>query len=413
MALIQVVVIGGGAAGYFAAINCAQQHPHCRVILLEKTQRTLDKVRISGGGRCNVTHAVWTARELAKNYPRGGRELLSVFSRFQPSDTIGWFEQRGVALKTEADGRMFPVSNSSQTIIDCLSTAAQQAGVQLLYHCGVEQLIPSSDSIPHWLVCTQNGTQLPADRIMIATGSNPAMWRMLAQIGYAIVPPVPSLFTFKINDPLLTDLSGVSVALVSAALPPAKLRTEGALLVTHWGLSGPAILKLSAWAARYLAEQGYRCTLHLNWTHSYTTAECYDYLTELRTDPQSYRKQISNYPLFELPNRLWQRLISATQLPPQLRWADASNKQLNALAQHLTDTMLQVQGKSTFKDEFVTCGGVALSQVNFKTMESKLHKGLFFGGEVLDIDAVTGGFNFQAAWSTAWVAAQAMGSSNV
>ena len=405
----RIVIIGGGAAGFFAAVNCAEQYRQHEVIILEKSSRVLDKVRVSGGGRCNVTHACWIPRDLIKNYPRGSRELLSVFSRFQPSDTIDWFEQRGVELKVEDDGRMFPTTDNSQTIIDCLTTAAHKAGVKIWYKHAVEQLLPPTEKRPFWDILLHDGNKIAAHKIMVATGSSPAVWRMLATLGHTIVPPVPSLFTFHINDPRLTGLEGISMPMVTATLASAKLHTEGAILITHWGLSGPAILKLSAWAARLMHAQNYHLPIQINWTWTYTPAECEAYLTDLRTDPNSLRKQITTYPLFDIPARLWRRLLTAANLPETLRWADIANKQIAALAAQLTQSTFNVKGKSTFKDEFVTCGGVSLTEVNFKTMESKLHKGLYFGGEVLDIDAVTGGFNFQAAWSTAWIAAGEMG----
>lgn len=405
----RIVIIGGGAAGFFAAVNCAEQYRQHEVIILEKSSRVLDKVRVSGGGRCNVTHACWIPRDLIKNYPRGSRELLSVFSRFQPSDTIDWFERRGVTLKVEDDGRMFPTTDNSQTIIDCLTTAANKAGVKIWYKHAVEQLLPPTEKRPFWDILLHDGNKIAAHKIMVATGSSPAVWRMLATLGHTIVPPVPSLFTFHINDPRLTGLEGISMPMVTATLASAKLHTEGAVLITHWGLSGPAILKLSAWAARLMHAQNYHLPIQINWTWTYTPAECEAYLTDLRTDPNSLRKQITTYPLFDIPARLWRRLLTAANLPETLRWADIANKQIAALAAQLTQSTFNVKGKSTFKDEFVTCGGVSLTEINFKTMESKLHKGLYFGGEVLDIDAVTGGFNFQAAWSTAWIAAGEMG----
>jgi predicted Rossmann fold flavoprotein len=405
----RIVIIGGGAAGFFAAVNCAEQYRQHEVIILEKSSRVLDKVRVSGGGRCNVTHACWIPRDLIKNYPRGSRELLSVFSRFQPSDTIDWFEQRGVELKVEDDGRMFPTTDNSQTIIDCLTTAAHKAGVKIWYKHAVEQLLPPTEKRPFWDILLHDGNKIAAHKIMVATGSSPAVWRMLATLGHTIVPPVPSLFTFHINDPRLTGLEGISMPMVTATLASAKLHTEGAALITHWGLSGPAILKLSAWAARLMHAQNYHLPIQINWTWTYTPAECEAYLTDLRTDPNSLRKQITTYPLFDIPARLWRRLLTAANLPETLRWADIANKQIAALAAQLTQSTFNVKGKSTFKDEFVTCGGVSLTEINFKTMESKLHKGLYFGGEVLDVDAVTGGFNFQAAWSTAWIAAGEMG----
>lgn len=400
----QLVVIGGGAAGFFAAINYALLQPTHQIVIIEKTNRVLDKVRISGGGRCNVTHACFVPRELVKHYPRGERELLSAFSRFQPADTMAWFAERGVDLKIEADGRMFPTSDNSQTIVDCLYQAALQAGIKVWYKHTVEQILPTESG--QWHVKMTQNTRLFADKVFFATGSSQSAWQILQQLGHSIEKPVPSLFTFRLNDPLLNDLAGLSVPFVQIKLANSKLQSMGPLLVTHWGLSGPAVLRLSAWGALVLHERHYQTDIFVNWTGSYDTVDlCYAALADLRQDEDNKRKQTANTPQFGVPLRLWKRLMGEFAA---LQWAALSNKQLLQIAQFLVLCPLQMTGKGVFKDEFVTCGGISLKEVDFKTMQSKHFPNLYFGGECLNIDAITGGFNFQAAWTTAWVAAQAM-----
>lgn len=402
----KVLIIGGGAAGFFAAIRCAELNPAMEVTILERGKEVLGKVRISGGGRCNLTHACWTPRELVKNYPRGSRELLGPFNRFACGDTVDWFESRGVESKIEDDGRMFPVSDSSQSIVDCLLDSAKAAGVQIRYHCRVDALEPPTDELTHWTVTTSNGT-FTANRLMIATGSNPRIWEMLATMGHTIIPPVPSLFTFNIRDPRLEELQGLSVPLAELRIASLKLQASGPLLITHWGLSGPAVLRLSAWGARVLAETAHRFELQVNWIN-----QSYDAIREtlLELKEEQAQKQIgTRSPAdIELPNRLWQKLVAAAQIPPDQRWADLSKKQVHQLAQQLSGATFQVTGKSTFKEEFVTAGGIDLKEIDFKRFESKKLPGLYLAGEVLDIDAITGGFNFQAAWTGGWIAGEGL-----
>lgn len=399
---MKIAIIGGGAAGFFAAITSATS-PEAEVVILERGKSVLQKVRVSGGGRCNVTHACFEARELIQHYPRGSRELLGPFLRFGPQDTVDWFARRGVRLKTEADGRMFPVTDDSQTIVSCLLDAAKNAGVQVRTGVRVEKLEPRSGG---WVVHLAGKETLLADRVLVASGSNPAVWEMLAGLGLQIVAPVPSLFTFNIKDQRLHELAGISVPQATLAMPGSKLTSPGPLLITHWGLSGPAVLRLSAWGAHELHRQNYHFPLTVNWLGEKTTGEVLAELLDLKQELA--RKQIGTYAQFDLPLRLWSRLLAAAEISEGLRWADAGKKQLQKLAAELTAGQFTVHGKSTFKEEFVTAGGVALQEMNFKTFESKRFPGLFFAGEVLDIDAITGGFNFQAAWTGGWIAGSHM-----
>lgn len=403
----KVIVIGGGAAGFFAAIRCAERHKKAEVILLERGKEALGKVRISGGGRCNVTHACWTPRELIKHYPRGSRELLSPFTRFACGDTVEWFEQRGVETKIEEDGRMFPITDNSQTIVDCLLESVQRSGIKIHYQTRVDQLIPPDQEHPNWSVVTSKQTY-SADSIMLTSGSNPRIWEMLAKMGHTIVPPVPSLFTFNIKDPRLEGLPGLSVPMAELHITEFKLQADGPLLITHWGLSGPGVLRLSAWGARALAEAGHHFKLRVNWLNkSYDEVRLL--LVELKKELA--QKQIFKRPppQFDLPKRLWQRFVTAAGIPEDQRWADLSKKQVHHLSEQLTQAHFSVKGKSTFKEEFVTAGGVDLKEVDFKRFESKLFPGLFMAGEVLNIDAITGGFNFQAAWTGGWIAGEYLG----
>lgn len=401
-----IVIVGGGAAGFFAAITCAQQQQSRPVVLLEKSRHLLAKVKISGGGRCNVTHACFEVKELVKNYPRGSHELIAPFYQFNPQHTIEWFEARGVKLKTEADGRMFPLSNNSQTIVDCLTHAAQEYGVAIYRNCGLSGITPPNANEPNWQLQTTEGNVWQAYNVLIASGSSAQMWQLLSGLGHTIETPVPSLFTFHIADALLQDLPGITVPDVVVKVPEAKLQASGNLLITHWGVSGPAILRLSAWGARIMHDEHYKFTIEINWVNPRQNSDVLQELALFKANNAG--KVLQTHALFNLPLRLWKRLSTHAGLPETLRWADVSKKQLQQLARQLTQTTLQVNGKSTFKEEFVTCGGVRLSEVNFKTMESKLLPGLYFAGEVLDIDAITGGFNFQAAWTGGWIAGNSM-----
>jgi predicted Rossmann fold flavoprotein len=399
-AAMRFVVIGGGAAGFFAAIRHRACFPQHEVIILERGAAVLQKVKVSGGGRCNVTHACFDARELVKHYPRGERELLGPFTHFGPKDTVNWFEERGVQLKTESDGRMFPTTDLSQTIIDCLTGEARRLNVQLRLGSRVTQIHrePSGD----WRISIGGQPEIVAQAVLIATGSSEAVWTALADLGHEIVAPVPSLFTFNVKDPRLRDLAGVSVPLAQLEVPALKLKASGPLLVTHWGLSGPAILRLSAWGARLLHGVDYRFQLRVNWTGTSTTYEILEQLMSIKA--ATAKKQVATHAQLGLPIRLWTLLVAAAGIDPTTRWADLDKRSMQALVQELGAGMFNIAGKSTFKEEFVTAGGVNLKEINFKTFSSKLFPNLFFAGEVLNIDAITGGFNFQAAWTGGWIA---------
>ncbi len=411
----QVVIVGGGAAGFFAAIACAEADPTAKVTLLEATANPLAKVRVSGGGRCNVTHACFEPRELVKRYPRGGRELLGAFHRWQPRDTVEWFAARGVELKTESDGRMFPVTDDSATIAECLLGAARNAGVEVRTVLGVRAVTarpaprPGSDPLPPYfsLTLTDGGT-LGCDRLLLATGGGrgSAGLTIAQSLGHAIEPPVPSLFTFHIDDARVVGISGVTVTDVVTTVPGTKLRETGPLLITHWGMSGPAILKLSAWGARELAARNYEFTLGVNFAPAYTRESLLKELGKVRIS--NPKKQLGPWCPIGLPARLWEKLLEAAKLSPTAVWTGVSNDALGVLVAQLTAAEFRVVGKSMNKEEFVTCGGVRLSEVDFKTMESRICPGLHFAGEVLDVDGVTGGFNFQAAWTTGFLAGSAM-----
>ncbi len=399
-------IVGGGAAGFFAAITAAEAAPDWAVTVFEATAHLLAKVKVSGGGRCNVTHACFEPRELVQRYPRGGRELLGAFSRWQPSDTVAWFEVRGVKLKTEADGRMFPVSDNSQTIVDCLMDAARKAGVVIRTNCGVKTAGRASGG--GFALTTTTGETIAVDRLLLATGGNKsnAGFSIATQFGHTIEPPVPSLFTFHVDDPRLKELSGVSVEDAATAVTGTTLKERGPLLVTHWGLSGPAILKLSAWGARTLHDCGYKFTLIVNWAPQFNAEMARAVLESARA--ANPRKQVTTWCPLGLPLRLWEKLVVAAGLAPDAIWNGIGNPALRALAAQVCEGEFAVNGKSMFKEEFVTCGGVRLGEVDFKTMESRLVPGLYFAGEFLDIDGITGGFNFQSAWTTGYLAGMAM-----
>ncbi|SDS03388.1 NAD(P)/FAD-dependent oxidoreductase [Opitutus sp. GAS368] len=401
----QAIIAGGGAAGFFAAIACAEADPDCAVTIYEATAHPLAKVKVSGGGRCNVTHACFDPRELVKRYPRGGRELLGAFHRWQPRDTAEWFEARGVALKTEKDGRMFPVTDSSQTIVDCLQGAATQAGVRLVLRTGLKTAVKTARGFQ---VALTTGEVVDCDRLLLATGGNKsnAGLEIAARLGHTIEPPVPSLFTFHIDDPRLKELAGISVEEAVTAVRGTTLKERGPLLVTHWGLSGPAVLKLSAWGARALHDCGYRFTLLVNWAPAFNAEALRAELERARA--ANPKKQLGTWCPVGLPLRLWEKLLPAAGLKPDTTWATVPAAALRALAAQVGEGEFAVTGKSMFKEEFVTCGGVRLSEVDFKTMESRLVPGLHFAGEVIDVDGITGGFNFQAAWTGGWLAGRAM-----
>ncbi len=404
---MRVIVIGGGAAGFFAAITCARVAPEKEVILLEAGKQPLGKVRISGGGRCNVTHHCFDPRLLVQAYPRGGKALRGAFTRFQPQDTVAWFESRGVRLKTEADGRMFPVTDNSETIIDCLMKEAKAAGVEVKTGVKVKWL---SDEDGRFIIELKNGDFFRSDRALLATGSQRLSYQWLTQLGHTIIPPIPSLFTFNIQDERLAELAGITVENVAVKLETKgkdNYQQTGQLLITHWGLSGPAVLKLSAYGARVLHDQNYQMGLIINWLPEENLETVKEKLfAQKEATP---RRQILSFSPVEIPRRLWEKSAIASGISETQRWAELSKKQSNQLAKELTQAHFQIQGKGVFKEEFVTCGGVDLKEINFKTMESKLVSGLYFAGEILDIDGVTGGFNFQNAWTTGWLAGQAIG----
>jgi predicted Rossmann fold flavoprotein len=405
----RVIVVGGGAAGFFAAITCSESAPGMEVIVLEKGPQFLSKVRISGGGRCNVTHACFDARELASRFPRGGQALIGPFQRFQARDTVEWFESRGVKLKTESDGRMFPITDSSQTVIDCLLNAARRAGVKLMTGRGVEEVKKDGAGFELKL---SNGEMMSCKRLLLATGGcrTAAMGRLAESLGHTLEPPVPSLFTFHIELDWLRNLAGVSVKNAEASVPGTKLRERGALLVTHWGLSGPVILRVSAWGARDLQALDYKFPLHVNWLPELNENEIQDELN--RRHKEQPGRLVVNVPIGSLPARLWEQLVLAASIPRGLCWPELSRADRRGLVQQLRRTEFAVSGKSLNKEEFVTCGGVKLSEVNFKTMESRICPALHFAGELLDIDGITGGFNFQSAWTTGWIAGKAMAESH-
>lgn len=400
---LTIAIIGGGAAGFFGAITSATANPNNRVVLIEKARQVLAKVRISGGGRCNVTHACFDPAALIHNYPRGGKELRGPFSRFQPRNTIEWFESHHVPLKVEEDGRMFPITDSSETIINCLMQQARKSGVELLTERGVVDCQKVSDKFQLKL---SNDEMLLCDRLLVATGSSPKTHTWLEALGHTIIPPLPSLFTFNIPNSPLLELAGTSVLKTRVSIEGTSLEQTGPLLMTHWGFSGPAILKLSAWGARILHEKNYKGCLRVNWLPELSVNEIKQQLMNFRQS--SALKHLSTDSPFPFSKNLWKAFLIMSSIDPGLKWAALSNQHINRLIDVLNKGSFQIDGKSTYKDEFVTCGGVSLQEVNFKTMESRICPNLFFAGEVLDIDGVTGGFNFQNAWTTSWIAGTSM-----
>ena len=395
------IVVGGGAAGFFAAINIAEMDPHHSIAILERGKTGLQKVKISGGGRCNVTHAEFIPSELVLNYPRGEKELLGPFHQFMTGDTIAWFEERGITLKVEDDGRMFPISDSSQTIIDCFLNETAKYNIEVLYNHPLRSI---SNKGTEWMVNTPQG-EFRANQLVMATGSNPKIWNLMESLGHTIVPPVPSLFTFDIKDDRITSIPGVVAKHVEVKVLGTHLYSEGPLLITHVGMSAPAILKLSAFGAVELAALNYNFDIEINFIRvSYDN--CLDQLKLLKLSLA--KKTVWASAQFDLPKRLWQQLISAASISKDTRWADLTRIQTEELANQLTRARFKVTGKSTFKEEFVTAGGIDLKEVNFKRFESKILKNLYFAGEILNIDAVTGGFNFQNAWTGAYIVAKAI-----
>lgn len=398
--IYDLIVIGGGAAGFFGAIRYAERFPNNKVLILEKSARVLDKVRISGGGRCNVTHACWDPRELVSYYPRGQKAMLGPFTKFACGDMITWLDERGVATKIEEDGRIFPASDNSATIVNVLTYNARSRGVELQVQEGVLDLLREESS---WQVITSKG-HYKSQQLLVASGSSRSIWKLIQSLEIPVVPSVPSLFTFKIKDPLLTDLAGTSVSWGTVKVDEHKLEAEGPILITHWGLSGPGILKISAWGARVLHQCNYEFTIQVNWVNE-STESILKWIRKKR-DSQGSAKCI-NHPHPKITRKFWQKIIEHVKAR-SLNWADLNQQQMNSLSECLCACTFEVNGKSTHKDEFVSSGGVDLNAIDFKTMSAKGHPTLFLAGEVLDIDALTGGFNFQAAWTTSWIAAENM-----
>ncbi len=394
-----IIIIGGGAAGFFVAINIAEFNPNLRVCILERGKEGLQKVKVSGGGRCNVTHAEFMPSELVLNYPRGEKELLGPFHQFMTGDTIEWFQKRGVELKIEEDGRMFPITDSSQTIIDCFLNEVKAHQIEVLYNHSVKSILKEKT---HWKIETSQGV-FSSQKLLVATGSNIKIWKLLEGLGHTISNPVPSLFTFNIKDERIKDIPGVVVQDVEVKVLETDLVSEGPLLITHVGMSAPAILKLSAFGALELAKRHYKFDIEINFIRQ-SFNDCLDNLKTLKHDLA--RKSASKSAQFDLPKRLWKKLVTASGVNEEIRWADINKNQLESLANQLTKAVFKVNGKSTFKEEFVTAGGIDLKDINFKTFESKLHNNLYFAGEVINVDAVTGGFNFQNAWTGAYIAAK-------
>jgi hypothetical protein len=399
----QLVVIGGGAAGFFCAVNAARMNRELHVTILEKSNKLLSKVRISGGGRCNTTHALFDINELSKRYPRGQNFVKKTFHQFAATDTISWFEERGVKLKAEKDGRMFPVTDSSETIIDCLMREATRYNVAIRMGAEVKSVEWANE---HWQLGLSEGRTISADYVCIASGGYPksSMFDWLRSLSHTVADPVPSLFTFNLPKHRITALMGVSVERARVKIEGSKLVEEGPVLITHWGLSGPAILRLSAWGARELADKAYEYKAHINWLPEYNDQTLKAKFNELRSEAPT--KRIANQNLSALPNRLWLFLLEQSGLKEEMRFADLPAKLENALIRNLVDYVVEVQGKTTFKEEFVTAGGISLSEVDANTMMSRKVPNLFFAGEILDVDGITGGFNFQHAWTSGWIAAK-------
>ena len=421
--MFDLIVIGGGAAGFFGAIQAALANPKLKIAIFERGKTVLGKVKVSGGGRCNVAHAEFEPLALSENYPRGQKELLGPFHSYATGDTIQFFEERQVPLKIEGDGRIFPISDSSQSIIDCFLKEAKRLGIIVLKNSSVKSIGDSSEIESGWQVTTMN-KHYHCRKLLVATGSNPKIWGQLERLGHSIVSPVPSLFTFNCSDGRIKGLQGLSKEVKVDIMPKThydsrimiQLKSkvereplftqEGPLLITHWGFSGPAVLKLSAWAAKELHDFHYNFRIRINWIPDHDFGTMVGFLTEIKLLER--RKTVLKSKILELPSRLWTRLVKATDIDATQKWADTSKEQIEALASQLTEGSFRIEGKSTFKEEFVTAGGVDLKEINFKTFESKVLPNLYLAGEVINVDAITGGFNFQNAWTGAYVAAQAI-----
>jgi len=400
-----LIVIGGGASGFFGALQAAELSPGLRVLILEKSSKLLTKVKVSGGGRCNVTQYCFNPFELARHYPRGEKSLKTLFKEYQAKHVVVWFASKGVQLKSEADGRMFPVTDSSQTIVDCFMREANRLRIRIEISRGVSAVDRLSDG---FYVRTNGEEKFVTKKILIATGGsiNPQAYNWIRDLGHTIINPVPSLFTFNDEGTNFKDLMGISVPAARVRIVGTKFSQEGPVLITHWGLSGPAVLKLSAWAADYLYKADYKFDVHVNWIGSLQEEELRVQLLQHKT-AKGKQKVLTNV-LFSLPQRLWQRLCEHSEIEESKLWGDLGHKQLNKLIENLIRCPFQIRGKTTFKEEFVTCGGVDLKEINPETMESRVMKNLYFAGEVLNIDGETGGYNFQAAWTTAYLAARSI-----
>ena len=396
-----VIIIGGGAAGFFAAINIAILNSSLNILILERGSEGLQKVRISGGGRCNLTHAEFIPSDLTASYPRGKKELLGPFHQFMTGDTMKWFEDRGIELKTEDDGRVFPISNTSQTIVDCFLNEAKKLNIQVLYNHSVKDISKHKNT---WLLRTIN-QDFYSNKILLTTGSNPKIWSLIEKLNHTIIKPVPSLFSFDIKDERIKSIPGVVVEDVNIKVLNSKLCSEGPLLITHKGMSAPSILKLSAFGALEFESMNYKFDISINFIKT-SYSDCLSKLKLVKNDMS--KKMTISSPLFNLPKRLWKELVISSGINTITIWADLNKSQLDILATQLTSSIFKVQGKSTFKEEFVTAGGVDLKEINFKTFESKINDNLFFAGEILNIDAVTGGFNFQNAWTGAYIASRSI-----
>ncbi|WP_289060833.1 NAD(P)/FAD-dependent oxidoreductase [uncultured Zobellia sp.] len=423
--MFDVIVIGGGAAGFYTAIHIAEAKPHLKIAILERGKDVLGKVKVSGGGRCNVTHAEFDPRELTKNYPRGEKELIGPFHTYCSGDTIAFFEERGITLKIESDGRMFPESDSSQTIIDCFLNETNRLGVKILKHSAVSKIEKKEDKEGFKITTIKHSYE--CEKLVVATGSNPKVWKLLENMGHTIVPAVPSLFTFNCKDQRIAGIPGVSTLAqievfqnqvynlkITTRLKSKKsklpiLTSDGPLLITHWGLSGPAILKLSAWGARLLNDMHYKFKIRVNWLPDYNFEGLMGLFLEIKE--VEAKKTVLRTKALEVPRRLWTNLVRASGIDETDKWADVTKNQLEKLAHQLVECELKIDGKSTFKEEFVTAGGIDLKEVNFKTYESKKLPGMYFAGEVINVDAITGGFNFQNAWTGGYIAAQAVANS--
>ena len=396
-----VIIIGGGAAGFFSAINIAILNPKLNILILERGKEGLQKVKISGGGRCNVTHGQFIPSELTINYPRGEKELLGPFHQFMTGDTMKWFEDRGIKLKIEQDGRVFPVSNNSQTIIDCFLSEVKRLNIKVLYNHSVKSISLKNNE---WLINTDK-QDFNSFKLLVATGSNPKIWNLMDQLNHTIVKPVPSLFSFDIKDNRIKSIPGVVVEDVDIKVVNSKLFSDGPLLITHKGMSAPSILKLSAFGALEFESLNYQFEISIN----FVKLSYLDCISELKLVKNNMsKKMVVNTPYFGISKRLWKELVVFSQIDNTITWAELNKNQLNTLTTQLTSSIFKVTGKSTFKEEFVTAGGIDLKEINFKTFESKIHNNLFFAGEVLNIDAITGGYNFQNAWTGAFIASKSI-----